>query len=60
MHTLPQNLQSRLDRELDEGESINWSAQPSYRILKRDTIKQWRVLFFLLCLLAAMFIMFGV
>ncbi len=60
MQTLPQNLQSRLDRELDEGESINWSAQPSYRILKKEMIKIWRVFFILLCLLAAMFTIFGV
>ena len=60
MNTLPPNLQSRLDRELDEGESLNWSAQPSYRILKRDMIKSWRVFFVLLSLLAAAFILVGI
>lgn len=47
MQTLPQNLQSRLDRELDEGESINWSAQPNYQLLKRNLLKQARTLIFL-------------
>lgn len=56
MQTLPQSLQSRLDRELDEAEPINWSAQPSYRILKRDMLKQVRAVFFLCYFFAAIFI----
>jgi len=60
MNTLPTNLQTKLDRELDEGETINWSARPNYRILRNETIKAWRVLFFLAALLAGVFTLLGV
>tara|TARA_R110000737_G_scaffold251825_3_gene261398 strand:+ start:110820 stop:111389 length:570 start_codon:yes stop_codon:yes gene_type:complete len=60
MQTLPQNLQSHLDRELDEGESINWSAQPSYRILRKEAVKSWRILFILLILAAAVLVLFSI
>ena len=60
MTPIPDHLQPHLDRELDEGESINWSAQPSYRILKRDMIKAWRVIFMLISLFASMFVLFAV
>lgn len=59
MISLPSNLQSCLDRELDEGETVKWSAQPSYRILKRDTLKHWRVYFVLASLLALIFAFLG-
>lgn len=60
MTPIPEHLQPRLDRELDEGETINWSAQPSYRILKRDTLKQWRAFFVLISLFASMFVLFAI
>lgn len=50
MTTLPPHLQTRLDRELDEGESIRWVAQPLYRLLKKQAVIAWR-----LCLLATAF-----
>jgi len=56
MQTLPQNLQSRLDRELDEGESINWIAQPLYRVMKRAARNNWLGAGIIVALLVAFFL----
>lgn len=39
--SLPHHLQSQLDRELDEGESIVWSAQPLPNALRRGAFANW-------------------
>ncbi len=41
MTTLPPEHQSRLDRELDEGEEIRWVAQPIERLLRKRSIVAW-------------------
>lgn len=45
--TLPADHQSRLDRELDEGEEIRWVAQPMERLLRKQAIGNWGMLMFL-------------
>ncbi|MBO6513026.1 MAG: hypothetical protein JJ974_03570 [Phycisphaerales bacterium] len=59
MTPTPDHLQSRLDRELDEGESINWSAQPNFQYLKRDILRQARTLIFLFYFFTVIFISFA-
>ncbi len=39
MTPIPDHLQPHLDRELDEGESILWSQQPSFDVLWRESKK---------------------
>lgn len=56
MQTLPQNLQSHLDRELDEGESINWIAQPLYRVMRRAARHNWFGAGIIVALLVAFFL----
>lgn len=57
MQTLPQNLQSRLDRELDEGESINWTAQPLYRVMRRAARHNWLGAGIIVALFVAFFLL---
>jgi len=54
MTTLPPEHQSRLDRELDKGEQINWVAQPSYQLMR----KQIRTVWFWLLLAVGFFVFF--
>ncbi len=42
MTPIPDHLQPHLDRELDEGESILWSQQPSFDVLWRESKKMLR------------------
>ena len=57
MTTLPPDHQSRLDRELDEGEEIRWVAQPKYEIMRKQIRSVW--LWFLLAV-GFFVIMFGI
>ncbi len=57
MTTLPTDHQSRLDRELDEGEEIRWVAQPKYEIMRKQIRSVW--LWFLLAV-GIFVIMFGI
>jgi hypothetical protein len=56
---LPHHLQSQLDRELDEGESIVWSAQPLPNALRRGAVANWALTGVLVSIFAAMFAVIG-
>jgi hypothetical protein len=60
MTTLPPEHQSRLDRELDEGEAINWVAQPMYSMLKKQSVANWFIFALIGFLFGALFITLGV
>jgi len=57
---LPPHLQPRLDRELDEGEAVNWVAQPAYRILKKSATHAWLAGGIVAGLFSAMFAMLAI
>lgn len=59
MHTLPQSLQSRLDRELDTGEEVRWVTQPLYRLLKKQAWGHWCLCVLLTGLFGGMFVVIG-
>lgn len=59
MTTLPPHHQSRLDRELDEGEAVRWVAQPSYSILKKAARNNWLVIGVCVGIFVAFFILLG-
>ena len=56
MTTLPPEHQSRLDRELDEGEVIKWVSQPNHRLMRKQARQVW--LYFLI-VVGFFVIMFG-
>lgn len=58
MH-LPHHLQSQLDRELDQGESIVWSAQPLPNALRLHAIVNWAVTGTLVSFFALIFALLG-
>ena len=60
MTALSPHLQSRLDRELDEGESVRWVAQPIARVLKRDLFEQVRALVYLFGAFTVMLLAFSI
>ena len=59
MTTLPPEHQSRLDRELDEGEEIRWVAQPMYAMLKKQSVASWVLCVLVGLLFGGLFISLG-
>lgn len=59
MTTLPAEHQSRLDRELDEGEKIRWFAQPLERVLVKGASDAGYGLVIVLSLFSAVFFIVG-
>jgi hypothetical protein len=57
--SLPHHLQSQLDRELDQGESIVWSAQPLPNALRRGAIANWALTGVVVFFFAAIFAVVG-
>ncbi len=59
MSNLPPEHQSRLDRELDEGEQIRWVSQPQYRLLRRRSIANWLGLGLVALFFSCFFLLMG-
>jgi hypothetical protein len=55
MTTLTPEHQSRLDRELDDGEEIRWVSQPNHRLMRRQAIQVWLYFLFVVGFFVIMF-----
>jgi hypothetical protein len=58
-HTLTADHQSRLQRELDEGEEVRWVAQPLERLLIKKARVGWGIALIAACLFGGMFVLIG-
>lgn len=55
MTTLTAEHQSRLDRELDEGEEICWVSQPNHRLMRKQARQAWLYFLFVVGFFVIMF-----